>query len=738
MDLRNYSLNNDSIIPLAGEWKFYWKEFIPPEENNNEKNQKFIFKQSPSVWNDTNFYGEKIGSFGYASYQLNIQLAPNSESLAIYVPDLGTAYKLFVNGEEVSKAGIISVTKEFSKPQYLPQTVILPKSDRLNIVIHISNYQNLWGGYWYPIELGKAENIIRNKQFELLFSITISATAGVMACYNLLLYAFRRKELSPLLFAIHCLCILLRTLTTGERFGHIFFPDLSWEFLNRLEYLSIFISVPILYEFLYHFSPNQFWKRFGHYFNFPIYLMCLFIIFTPNFVYAKILNPILVYCFLVLIPCWMFLLVIGITKKKQGAWVLFLGYFGLMATNVNDILLTFGLIQSVYLIPFGQFFIIVSQSILVSKQFSNSFTKSENLTLQLKSLVTSTQRILSSSNITNAISVTLDILRNYNYQNKLTSILLYDQAQEHWNLYCLQENERLKVTQVESVFEIHSQIVDFTAMSEIQFIGENLYIPIYQNEKPNLILDVPSKPFKQKDTDVDWIKGIAYALSLSLLNIQRQNREKLAIIGELSSEIAHDISHHIIILQNIIKNFNDKDDHDSHTKAVKEIESLTNLTLDILEFSKNKIILDLQELNMNDYFLNIKEDLKLFFENTNIKLEFSIQTDLTMKFDPLRIRRVFLNIAKNALEAMNGNGLFKISIEVESNSLYMIFRDEGPGFTEEIKKSFYHSEIVSNKSMGNGFGLSIVRKIIHAHNGQIFLDSNENHGARITIILPIG
>lgn len=259
LDLSKDSLNDKFTIPLSGEWKFYWNQFVSPKQNSTNSNLQFIIKKNPSVWNGTDYFGTTIGSFGYATYELNIRLSKDSPAMAMYIPDIGTAYNLYVNGQLLSHAGIVSKEEKTSQAQYLPQIITLPKSNHLNIIIHVSNYQNLWGGYWYPIILGKTETIFREKQIQFGLSIAVCIAAGIMACYNLIFYFFRKKDNTPLLFAIHCILILLRALTTGERFGHLAFDFLSWELLNRIEYLSAFF----LRQSYTHFYTDSSQINFG-------------------------------------------------------------------------------------------------------------------------------------------------------------------------------------------------------------------------------------------------------------------------------------------------------------------------------------------------------------------------------------------------------------------------------------------------------------------------------------------
>ncbi|PJZ44118.1 sensor histidine kinase [Leptospira brenneri] len=739
LDLTSTNVNSGLTIPLSGEWKFYWNQFILPRKNAKDSNDQFIFKKSPSVWNDTEYFGTTVGSFGYASYELDIKLSKDSPAMAMYIPDIGTAYELYINGELLSQAGIVSKTANNSKAQYRPQIITLPNIDHLNIIIHVSNYQNLWGGYWYPIQLGKVETIFRERQIQSGLSIAVCIAAGMMACYNLIFYIFRRKDTTPILFEIHCILILLRALTTGERIGHLAFDFLSWEILNRIEYFSTFCSGPVLYTFLYRFIPNEFWKKYGFYFNFPLYTMCVLILTTPNTFYAIFLNPLLFYIFFTVIPGWMIMILIGVFKKQKGAWVLLMGYFGLMVANVNDSLVIFGLLNSFYMIPYGQIFLIISHSIIISKRYSNSLTESENISHQMKTLVTSTQKIMSSPDYTSAAKSALEILSENNKDNKELYIFLPDTSGKTWKRYSIDTKFDLKVTEVSDLIEDRSSGLEFNRLKEPIILNDRLFLPITQKEHIFLILDIPAKSFTRNESDMDWVQGIAYALTLSLQNLMRQDINQLAIIGELTSEIAHDIGHHVLLIQKSLQyiELNPTLNFTLFKQAKKEIEALSNLSVDILEFSKKRIFLDLKLINAKDFFSSVEEDLILLFENSDIKLNFQNLSSDWIKIDELRMRRVCLNIAKNCLDLKEEVSEFSVLIQSENSALIIIMEDDGPGINDNLKDIIFNTKLESSKPQGTGLGLSIVRKIANAHGGEILLTSNPKGGTRFSILLPL-
>ncbi|TGL64950.1 sensor histidine kinase [Leptospira jelokensis] len=739
LDLSDASFDSEMIYPLAGEWKFYWKQWIGSEAIRNKETEAFIWKQSPSVWNDTLFGNETIESYGYATYELEIRLKSLRSDLAIFIPDIGTAYQLYVNGQILTSVGKIGITKNEVHPKYKPQIVLLPASKTYQLKLYVSNFHNRWGGYWYPILLGKAETIFQKKQRQIGFTIAVCIAAALMACYNIIFFYFRRTDITPLLFSLHCLMILFRALTTGERLGHLFSDSLSWDLLNRIEYFSVFLTAPVLYAFLYRIIPSLFWKRFGKYFNTPLYFMCLLALVAPNAVYAFFLNYIILYIYLTVVPIWFFILLKAVLDKEKDAVGLFVSYVAIMVANSNDTLVTFGIMNGPFLIPYSQIFLIFSHSIIISKRYSNSLLISEELSIQMKQLVVSTQKIMSSRDDVDAVKSALDILKSKIGNGESIYLYITNQSMGKGKVHSIDSGLRFQTNDF-TLEDLKNLVqIELHQFQEPIVRLNRILIPFNQNGILQMVLDLPRNQFSKGESDLDWAKTIAYALVLSIQNLNRHDLEKYAVIGELSSEIAHDIGNHVMLIRKSLELL------EVHSRAQEmvlnqtkqEIDVLSNLSVDILEFSKKNIVLDLKLTDINTLYLSIVDDLSLLFNNSRIQFRHSNSvSNLKIQIDSLRIRRLCINIAKNSLDLGSNITEFVLSLHSENSTLYLMIEDDGPGMSDEMKLRVLDSKIESKKTFGAGLGLSIVRKIVLAHGGELLLTDRPSGGLRFTILLP--
>jgi two-component system nitrogen regulation sensor histidine kinase NtrY len=109
-----------------------------------------------------------------------------------------------------------------------------------------------------------------------------------------------------------------------------------------------------------------------------------------------------------------------------------------------------------------------------------------------------------------------------------------------------------------------------------------------------------------------------------------------------------------------------------------------------------------------------------------------IQPDMPDVFiDYEQIKRVFINLFENAIEAMGGSGRILVAAKMNSAGMAQIdIADEGPGIAADDVPEF------SRKKTKSGLGLAIVLRIIKDHHGTISVTQNEPHGARFIIELP--
>ncbi len=167
---------------------------------------------------------------------------------------------------------------------------------------------------------------------------------------------------------------------------------------------------------------------------------------------------------------------------------------------------------------------------------------------------------------------------------------------------------------------------------------------------------------------------------------------------------------------------------------IDEVERLRRLLDEFSQFARMPMVNPLQS-NINDI---IEESIKSYGElpiNVELKKDFT-ETLPQVLIDPDQMRRVFFNIIKNAIEAMQDGGNLSITTRQIEGYIEIEFSDTGTGIPEELMKNLFTPHF-STKRGGAGLGLAIVKKIITDHGGDISVKSKEGEGTTFTIKIPI-
>jgi PAS domain S-box-containing protein len=223
--------------------------------------------------------------------------------------------------------------------------------------------------------------------------------------------------------------------------------------------------------------------------------------------------------------------------------------------------------------------------------------------------------------------------------------------------------------------------------------------------------------------------------------------QKNAAWGEVARRLAHEIKNPLTPIQLSAERLQHKladklaaGDADmlqrSTTTIVQQVEAMKEMVDDFSEYAKpsKKQTVDI------DLPLLVQEVLALYALRSGVKIKADYDTGLLMiKGDPVSIRQVLHNLIKNALEAIDVNGLIEINLRrVQKNNTDFIeiaLYDDGPGIKDEQIELIFEP-YVTTKAKGTGLGLAIVKKIIEEHGGAIWVDTSRKVGAGFIIQLP--
>jgi two-component system sensor histidine kinase PilS (NtrC family) len=229
---------------------------------------------------------------------------------------------------------------------------------------------------------------------------------------------------------------------------------------------------------------------------------------------------------------------------------------------------------------------------------------------------------------------------------------------------------------------------------------------------------------------------------ISEMELQIKKKERLAAIGELSANIAHEIRNPLAALKSSIEML--KEGKTSGLNAVRlmdiaisEMDRLNKIITNFLTYSSPGA------MNFTEFSLiNILNDTLDMIEPTSstnniIKIVRNFNQDIIIKGDMDRLIQVFWNLSLNAQQSISSGGQLEVSVQKAGGYVKISFKDTGIGILEsDLEKIFY--PFYTTKPKGTGLGLAMVYRTIEDHAGSISVKSIVGKGTTFVVTLPIG
>ncbi len=212
--------------------------------------------------------------------------------------------------------------------------------------------------------------------------------------------------------------------------------------------------------------------------------------------------------------------------------------------------------------------------------------------------------------------------------------------------------------------------------------------------------------------------------------------EKLSIAGQLAAGIAHEIRNPLTAIKGFFQLIKTDQQQQYFDIVESELNRIEAILSELLVLSKPTEI----RFKMTNIEVLIKDVMTLLetqaiMNNIQLKSSF-MKTESTIMCDENQIKQVFINLIKNAIDAMPNGGVITISTEVLDKQISISVMDEGIGIPEHIVKRI-GEPFYTTKEKGTGLGLMVSFKIIENHQGNITISSEMNKGTTITVALPL-
>ena len=207
--------------------------------------------------------------------------------------------------------------------------------------------------------------------------------------------------------------------------------------------------------------------------------------------------------------------------------------------------------------------------------------------------------------------------------------------------------------------------------------------------------------------------------------------EKLNILGQLASSMAHEINNPLAIISGNVQLLLMDETDDEKKKLLKKINDSTERGYKIINRLLNFSRLpkeDIQDVDMNNMVDETLELVNHKILHSNIHLERNYNPVSAIKGNPTQIQEVLLNLFVNAVQAMPQGGRLKIYTKEVHNFIEVQVEDTGKGIPEEDVKHVFDPFYTKGKEEGTGLGLFVADQIMKLHKGSIHIKSEVGVG----------
>jgi two-component system NtrC family sensor kinase len=333
-------------------------------------------------------------------------------------------------------------------------------------------------------------------------------------------------------------------------------------------------------------------------------------------------------------------------------------------------------------------------------------------------------------------------------------ILIFNKGAE--DLLGYKSEEVVGRMNIRSIYQpgVAKEVMDKLRSPEFGGVGKLTSFPIFHRRKDGELVEgdlSASIIYDERENEIGSV-GIFKDLR-ERLRIERElqkmqeallQSEKLAAMGRLTSQIAHELNNPIYGIMNTLELLKTEIPPESRRRKIlelslSEIQRLSEMLRNMLSFSKPEEEAR-KRINLNDLLEGILLMMERQLRESNIRVVSDLDHEIPQVMASTnQMRQVMLNMFKNAKEAMPSGGTLTVRTAKEDQKVSVHIQDTGVGIPEEIRNKIFEAFFTTKQKVkGVGLGLSVCYGIIKDHGGDIKVESEEGKGTTFVISLPIG
>lgn len=215
--------------------------------------------------------------------------------------------------------------------------------------------------------------------------------------------------------------------------------------------------------------------------------------------------------------------------------------------------------------------------------------------------------------------------------------------------------------------------------------------------------------------------------------------EKLAVLGEFASGIAHEIRNPLAAIKTSVQALARRESDPKRAQLLEEMEGeidrLGRVVSDLVDFGRPRPPAP-GVVPVRDLARRIAATIEPEAQARGVHFSCQSNPDLELWADPDHLQQIILNLALNAVQATPAEGAVILRATAEGEQVAFEVRDTGCGIPAELLGRV-SDPFFTTKTKGVGLGLSISRQLCELNGGQISIDSAPGHGTVVRVLLPI-
>lgn len=368
-------------------------------------------------------------------------------------------------------------------------------------------------------------------------------------------------------------------------------------------------------------------------------------------------------------------------------------------------------------------------------QLKKANTELEEYSKNLESLVQKrTKELWESREKLNAIFTNCaDGIVTFKKDNLLVSL-----NQAACKLFGLEEKELLNKNFFELIInEKNQRIQNPFKLNEPLFLRDFSLI----NYKNDVKIPVEISLAKINDSSNPFVVGVLRDVSYQRENERLRDDFIATLTHDLRTPLLAAISGLDFILNGTLGETTQKQKEllEAMKKSNEDMLGLTNALLEVYRYEAGKIFLCKTRFSINELIKDCIKELDILFKQNGSNIEIDYNSDnIEINADKNEIRRVILNLLGNAIKHGGENTKINVCAKKTGKDLVLSVKDNGVGLSQDDQKKLFKrfSQGTSKKrSCSTGLGLYLSRRIVEAHNGTIWVESEPNKGSKFTFCL---